>query len=62
MNSDVECCMLLFKFRYKAEPQDISVLPQEKNLTKVTNKTDYNKKQNKQKKQKNPTTTGQLSS
>lgn len=48
MNSDVECYMLLFKFQYKAEPQDISVLLQEKNLIKVSNKTDYNKKQNKQ--------------
>lgn len=38
--------MLSFILQYKAEPQDISVQLQEKNLSKVLNKN--NKKQNKQ--------------
>lgn len=38
--------MLSFILQYKAEPQDISVLLQEKNLSKVLN--ENNKKQNKQ--------------
>lgn len=38
--------MLSFIFQYKTEPQDISVLLQEKNLSEVLNKN--NKKQNKQ--------------